>query len=136
MGVLLGLEVLDNLTTLVQRHLTIDDRAVNLVLGEVGLQQFDGVRERYEYQYLTSSFFDNFRDHVQAVRYIELDDFSIVRIDRTAAYLQQLVYLGRCIDRANLFTCRFDKHLVLKLVVVLTLLGGERRFAFSVRHFW
>ena len=136
MGVLLGLEVLDNLTTFVQRHLTIDDRAVNLVLGKVGLQQFDGVRERYEYQYLTSSFFDNFRDHVQAVRYIELDDFSIVRIDRTTADLQEFVYLGRRIYCADLLTCRFDEHLVLKFVVVLTLLGGERRFAFSVCHFW
>ena len=57
-------------------------------------------------------------------------------VAKAAADLQEFVYLGRCVDRTDLLTCCFDEHLVLKLVVVLALLGGERRFTFSIRHLW
>ena len=92
--------------------------------------------EWHEDQHLVRGFLDDFQHHVKSVGYIELYDFSSIRIDRTTTNLEQLVNLNRCVDCANLFSASLNQHLVLELQVVLLLLRCERCLAFNERNLW
>ena len=93
------------------------------------------MRERHEDQHLTGGFLNDFQHGVDAVADVELQHLTSVRVDRASANLEQLVDACSGVDRADLFAPSFDQHLALKLLVILHLLRGERRFALGVGHF-
>ena len=106
------MEPLNDVGTVIDTDASVDDFTRYAVLGQVLLQQFYGVRERDKHQHLVARLLNDFLHHIQPTTHIELDDFTLVGVHRTARYLQQLVNLYRSIDRAHFFPVGFNQHLL------------------------
>ena len=112
LGCVLFLEPLNDVGTVVDADASVDDLTRYAVLGQVLLQQFYGVRERDKHQHLVARLLNDFLYHIQPIAYVELNDFALVGVHRTARYLQQLVNLYRSIDRAHFFPVGLNQHLL------------------------
>ena len=136
MGVWLGLEPRDDVAAPVNRHLSVDDVARDAFLLQLGPEQLDGVGEGDEHQHLVAGLLDDLQHGVEAVGDVELQHRAIIRVDCTSADLEQLVQLGRRVDRADLLPISLDEHLALQQGVVFALLRRKRRFALDVGDLW
>ena len=132
--VVLGLELFDDLRSLVGCHAAVDGCSGVPSLDDPVLQHLQRVPVRHKHQHLLVGPCDHVKQFIDPVVHVELNHVSIVRVHSALRNLQQLVEHRRCVDGRDFGPGCDDRHLFFDCVIVLGLLRCQWHLACGVQH--